>query len=110
MDEIIKLNNDIKGIHESLKIFYPIAVVNNGYLYIFDIIEMGMKYEFKQKIPSNMSDEIEWLASFPLELYDMKAAVIIGRNILKNKENHPSIFHEFVHCFQWNNGEQNIRQ
>jgi hypothetical protein len=110
MDEIIKLHNNIKEIHESLKYFYPIAVVNNEYFFIFDLNKMGMKYEFKQKIPSNMSDKIEWLASFPLESYGMKPVAIIGKNILENRENYPSIFHEFVHCFQWNNGEQNIRQ
>jgi hypothetical protein len=110
MDEIIKLHNNIKEIHGSLKKFYPIAVVNNGYFFIFDINEMGMKYEFKQKTPSNMSDGIEWLAAFPLETYDMKPVAIIGKNILENRENYPSIFHEFVHCFQCNNGEQNIRQ
>jgi hypothetical protein len=110
MDEIIKLHKDIRDVHVSLKDLYPIAVVNNGYFFIFDINEIGTKYEFKQKAPSDMSDEIDWLASFTLEFYGMKPSAVIGKNILENSGNYPSIFHEFVHCFQWNNGEQNIRQ
>jgi hypothetical protein len=110
MDEIIKLHKDIRDVHVSLKNLYPITVVNNGYFYVFDINEMGTKYEFKQKAPSDMSDEMDWLASFTLEFYGMKPSAVIGKNILENRGNYPSIFHEFVHCFQWNNGEQDIRQ
>jgi hypothetical protein len=55
-------------------------------------------------------DDMSLLAAFPLFSYDMKPSAIISKNILGNPENYIFIFHEFVHCFQWDNGEQDIRK
>ena len=113
MDEIIKMHDEIKNIHVSLEKLYPITVINNGYFYVFDINEISNRYEFRLKVelPEYMAgDNGNMLASFPLEFYELKASAVIGNNILENTENHITVFHEFVHCFQWHNGEPDIRR
>jgi len=109
MDNIIKMHDTLKNIHISLEKLYPIAVVNNGYFFIFDINELGTKYEFKHKAKTDLSDDVDWLAAFDLESYDGKFAAIIGKNILENSENYVFIFHEFVHCYQGETVENDIK-
>jgi hypothetical protein len=113
MDEIIKMHGDIKNIHITLGRLYPITVINNGYFFVFDIQEAGNKYEFKLKteLPIHLktfSGDI--LAAFPIEFYGDRSSAVISNNILENPENYPTIFHEFVHCFQGHNGEADIRK
>jgi len=105
MDEIIKMHDTIKDIHVSLEKLYPITVINNGYFFIFDINEFGNKYEFKLKVETPMPISGEILAAFPLDSYDTKPSAAISNRILENKDNYVFIFHEFVHCFQMENGE-----
>ena len=112
MEEIIKLHDEIKNIHKSLEKLYPISVINSGHFFIFDLNDAGSKYEFKLKVASPMPipDDMSILAAFPLEFYDMKPSAVISKDILKVPENYIFIFHEFVHCYQWDNGEQEIRK
>lgn len=114
MDDIIKMYHEVKNIHLSLEKLYPITVIHDGFYFVFDFNEMNSKYEFKfkTKLPEYMAGagNFDILASFPLDFYEMKASAVISNKILENSRNHIIIFHEFVHCFQWHNGEQHIRQ
>jgi len=109
MDNLTKMHDMLKHIHVSLEKLYPIAVVNNGYFYIFDIDELGAKYEFKHKAETDLPDDVDWLAAFDLESYNDRLAAVIGKNILENPENHVFVFHEFVHCYQGETVEKEIK-
>jgi len=110
MDNIIKMHNDIKNIHVSLDKLYPITVINNGYFFVFDVNETGNEYEFKIKAETQMPVSGDILAAFSLDFYNMKPSAIISKNTLENQNNYIFIFHEFVHCFQMENGEFDIRK
>jgi len=110
MNEIIKMHNIVKNIHVSLKKLYPVTIVKDNYFFVFDINEIGNKYEFKLKTQTPMPISGNILASFSLDFYDMKPSAVISENILENQENYIFIFHEFVHCFQWENGEIDLRK
>jgi len=113
MDKIIEMYNEIKYIHISLEELYPITIIHNNNFFVFDLDDNGNKYELKLKmeLPEFMSGDFSYLlAAFPLDFYEMKASVVISNNILENPDNHIAIFHEFVHCFQWHNGELDIRR
>jgi len=109
MDNIIRMHDKVNGIHLSLEKLYPIAVVNDGYFFIFDINELGTKYEFKHKAKTDFSDSVDWLATLYLESYNWKPAAVIGKNILANSENYVFVFHEFVHCYQGETVENDIK-
>jgi len=110
MDNIIKTHGEIKNIHLSLEKLYPITVINKGYFFVFDLNETGGRYEYKTKAVTSMSVSGEFLAAFPLDFYEMKPSAVISNNILDNQINYIFIFHEFVHCFQMENGEFDIRK
>jgi len=50
------------------------------------------------------------LASFPLDFYDMKPAAVVSKDVFNTLEGYIFIFHEFVHCYQWEQGDSEIRE
>jgi hypothetical protein len=110
MDNIVKMHSKIKNIHKSLEKLYPITVINNDYFFVFDFNESEERYEFKLKMNTPMPILGNILAAFSLDFYYMKPSAIISNNILIDKNNYVFIFHEFVHCFQLENGEIDIRR
>jgi hypothetical protein len=48
-------------------------------------------------------------AAFPLEFYDNKACVLVSGDIFDSVQEQVTIFHEFVHCYQFNTCEVELR-
>ncbi|MDR1837796.1 MAG: hypothetical protein LBQ89_09080 [Treponema sp.] len=109
MDDVIKMHDKVKNIHVSLEKLYPITVINNGYFFIFDKNEIGHKYEFKRKVETSVVVSGEILTAFHLDFYDMKPSVVISENMIGNLGNDILVLHEFVHCFQLENGAIEIK-
>jgi hypothetical protein len=109
MDNIIKMHDEVKNIHVSLEKLYPITVISDGYFYVFDKSEIGDKYEFRRKVETSIVVSGDILTAFHLNFYDMKPSVVISKNMLENQGNNILVLHEFVHCFQLENGAVEIR-
>jgi hypothetical protein len=107
--KICELHKNIKDLNEALEVLQPIAVIDNNVFYIFDIKTQEKNYEFIMEYPSSGLPE-KVLAAFPLDFYQEKMAAVVSANELENPDNYVFIFHEFVHCFQWNKYERNIRK
>jgi hypothetical protein len=110
LEQICALHKEIKDIHRSLEKLRPVAVVENNVYFVFDLDQSREKYEFKMEYPyeGGISEGIR--AAYVLEFYGMKAAAIISEDAFETVEGRSEVFHEFVHCFQWDEGEQDIRQ
>jgi len=109
MDNVIKMHDKVKTVHVSLEKLYPITVIHNGYFYIFDKNEAGNKYEFKRKVETSVVVSGEILTAFVLDFYDLKPSVVISENMIGNLGNDILVLHEFVHCFQLENGAIEIK-
>jgi hypothetical protein len=109
MYNIIKMHNRVKNIHVSLEKLYPITVIDDGWFYVFDKNENGDKYEFMRKVKTSVVVASDILTAFHLNFYDMKPSVVISKNMLGNPGNYILVLHEFVHCFQLENGAVEIR-
>lgn len=105
-----ELHENIRGLDESLEKLYPIAVTDNNTFYVFDIMQPGSPFEFVCEQPSQMFLPANILAAFPLEFYHNKAAAVIGARELENPDNHVFIYHEFVHCYQFDHYEPQIKK
>lgn len=98
-----------RQIHGSLNQLYPIAVVENNVFYVFDVTEKNEPYQFMLEYPSPMRLPEKVFAAFPLYFYGNKASVVVSAGELANPDNDSILLHEFVHCFQWNQCEQRIK-
>jgi len=109
MYNIIKMHNEVKNINISLEKLYPITVIDDGYFFVFDKNEKGDKYELMRKVQTSIVVSSEILTAFHLNFYDNKPSVVISKNMLMNSGNYILVLHEFVHCFQLDNGAIEIR-
>jgi hypothetical protein len=114
LEQIAVLHKEIKDIDRSLEKLGPVAVVENNVYFIFDIDPSGEKYEFKMEYPSGMEFPVSEniFGAYPmLEYGNEKIAAVISEKAFESIEDRIFIFHEFVHCFQWNEaGVGGLRQ
>lgn len=108
--KIVKLHSRIKHIDKALEQLHPIAIVENNIFYVFDYDAPSDKYSFimEYSIPGfEIPDKV--LASFPLDFYDTKPAAVVSEDAIYELEKQVFIFHEFIHCYQYLNGETDIK-
>ena len=108
LDKLYELHKKVNKSDVSISKIYPVAIVWGGSFFIYDLDSSGKKYELKLEHPSIMCMPKRMLASFPLEFYDMKACAVVSQDSFDSFEGYIFILHEFVHCFQWNNYENEI--
>jgi hypothetical protein len=110
MHRVIEIQGEIKDIHPFLGVFHPVAVVEEDYLFIFDVDTPNKEYGFQRKepVPFPMPKGIR--ASFPLSCYGGKPACIVSRDVFDSIEGIITIFHEFVHCGQYHTCELRLKE
>lgn len=109
LEKLQQLHKEIKDIDISVSELHPVTLVEYNTFFIFDLNESGDKYEYKLESPAPMPMPKDVLASFTLDCYNEKSSAIISSSAFNSIEGYIFIFHEFVHCFQWENGEGKIR-
>jgi hypothetical protein len=107
--KIFEIQNNIEDIHPFLKKTFPIAIVEDNYFFVFDTDSSGKKYVLVKEAPTKMSLPKGVRAAFPLECYEGKAACVVSGEIFESLEGYVTIFHEFMHCYQWENCEQKLK-
>ncbi len=108
--KIPELHKQLKSIDKSLEKLYPVTIVENDTFFVFDLDSKGENYEFKQEYPTPMKMPSSILAAFALDFYNMKPSAIVTKGAFNNLEGYVFIFHEFVHCYQWEKCEYDIRK
>ena len=111
LKEIINLHQQIKHIDLSLEKLHAVAIVKHDTFYVFDYNRTKKVYElvYEKHMPGlQIPDKV--LASFPLDFYNMKAAAVISEDALTSLEKQIFVFHEFVHCYQYENGETELKE
>jgi len=110
INQIFAIFEKINTLDKSLEKLYPIVIAEDNDLFVFDLNLSGKQYEYKMDFPSQMSLPNGILAAFPLEGYEGKMAAVVTQKALDDIEGLISIFHEFVHCFQYYHYEKKIKE
>lgn len=110
LQKIFEIQSKIKNVHPFLKKVFPVAIVENDSFFIFDAEPSTMRYVFVKNIPTEMQIPKGIRAAFPLECYENKIACIITGEIFDSLEGYVTIFHEFIHCQQWEICEVRLKQ
>jgi len=109
LQEIINIQKKIRRLHPFLNKLYPVAILEEGSFYLFDINSSQKRYEFVKSAPSTFEAPQGLRAAFPLDFYDNKTACVVTGDIFDDLSNQVMIFHEFIHCAQADNGEQELK-
>ena len=110
LQKIFEVQDKIKDIHPFLGKVFPIAIVENNRFFIFDTDTSGRRYVFVKEEPTPMLVPKGVRAAFTLECYKNKVASVISGEIFESLEGYVIIFHEFMHCYQWETCEPKLKQ
>ncbi|WP_054840189.1 hypothetical protein [Thermococcus sp. JCM 11816] len=102
LKKVFEVQREISDIHPILKKVYPIVVVKGDELWIFEPDESKQTYNLVKTAKSKTPPLPEGIrAAFPVEEYDYKMACVVSDDVFESLRGYVSIFHEFVHCYQF---------
>lgn len=109
LNKLIMIQKEIVDISIALEKLYPVAIIKDNVFYVFDFNKDKGSYEYKCefKPPMDISEEI--FAAFDLDFYDNKMAAVVNEKALNTLEGCILVFHEFVHCYQAENDEMDLK-
>lgn len=109
LEKIEEMRQEIRDVHPLFAGLYPVAVVENNCFYVFDTVTSPVMYEPVLSQPSENELPDKLRAAFPLEFYEGKSAGVVTPDAFDTTEGYVSLFHEFVHCYQADNHEQELK-
>ncbi len=109
LQKIFEIQAQIETVHPLLAHVFPIAIVENGQFLIFDVDPSGKHYTFVKQAPTPMPIPQGVRAAFPLECYGGKPACVVTADIFDTLDGYVTIFHEFVHCCQYQTCEETLK-
>lgn len=107
--ELTLLHQKVAGVNPALEKRYPVAVVVDETFLIYDVDHQKGNYQFIKKSPIPMPIPEGIQAAFQLEEYDGRIACVVSPDVFDSLAGFVTILHEFVHCFQYETCEQDIK-
>lgn len=109
LQKIFEIRTRIADIHPLLTHVFPIAIVDADQFLIFDVDPSGKRYTFVKQAPTPMPIPQGVRAAFPLECYGGKPACVVTGDVFDTLDGYVTIFHEFVHCYQFQTCEEALK-
>ena len=107
---LIPIHQQIAGFNPALNALYPIAVVEGDRFLIYDSAADQSHYQFVKTSPVPMPVPKGVRAAFQLEDYGSRIACVVTPEVFDTREGYVTILHEFVHCYQYETCEQELKQ
>ncbi|MGY4707297.1 hypothetical protein ACVNPS_06030 [Candidatus Bipolaricaulota sp. J31] len=101
LQEIFAIRDAIKDLHPFLEKVFPIAIVEDDRLLIYEPDPSARRYVFVKDASAPMPIPKGVRAAFPIEHYENRIACVVSGEIFDSLEGYTTIFHEFMHCHQW---------
>ncbi len=110
LDKLCEFQRRVADLHPYLSGFFPIAVVIEKDLIIFDFDAQSQSYQFSKRLPTPTFIPEGVRAAFPLPFYGNRVACVITADAFDTLDGLVLILHEFIHCQQWEAGEMQLKQ
>lgn len=109
INKLIEMRDRIKDIHPALENLYPIAVYKDSTFKIYDFNPEANSYQLTKTTPSLRYIIKGIRAAFPLEENDYKMTCVVSDDAFATARDMSIIFHEFVHCYQYETVEYELK-
>lgn len=109
LQALVELQATIKSQHLLFNEYYPIAVYESDQVFIFDYDKVVHGYQLISIEPNNMGLFHGVRAAFPLACYHKRASVVVSGEVFDSVWEMVIVFHEMVHCYQFNTSELALR-
>ncbi|MGZ4887093.1 MAG: hypothetical protein ACXVJK_04975 [Candidatus Aminicenantales bacterium] len=110
LKKIFDLEVRFAPLHPALAKVYPVAVVENKTFYIFTPVPGDKQYRLVQTSPDTFNIPTGIRAAMPLAFWDNRMACVVTGEVFGQSDGYVFIFHEFVHCAQWDCCEQKLKE
>lgn len=107
INALIPLKHRVDTLHPALEKSYPIAVLQDEQLNIYDV-DQG-KYRFIKDVSVPMPIPQGVRAAFQLQDYGGRIACVVSSDVFDSQEGYVTLLHEFVHCYQYETCEQTLK-
>jgi hypothetical protein len=108
--KIFDVQARIKGINRAFEKVYPVAIVENKTFYIFEPATQERVYRLVRTSPDTLNLAPGTLAAFPLPFWDNRMACVVTGKAFQESDTYAFLFHEFVHCGQWDCCDLKLKQ
>ena len=109
LQKIFELQARFASLHPALGKVYPVAIVENKTFYIFEPAPDGKAYRLVHSAPDTFNIPTGIRAAMPLSFWDNRIACVVTGEVFGQPDGYVFIFHEFVHCAQWDCCEQKLK-
>jgi len=109
LQKVVRIYEKIKSMYKVLENLQPIAIAENNNFYIFDADE-NLNYKFIKKTPCKFSIPKGIRAAIPIDGYEDRSVCVVTGDVFDKIEDYVIIFHEFVHCAQFQTVEMKIKE
>jgi hypothetical protein len=110
MNRIFQIQNNIQDIHPFLKRVFPIGIAENGQISVYEPVFPGDSYQFVEMLHLPMPVPPGVRAAFPLDPDGSRMACVVTGDVFGSLDGYVTIFHEFIHCQQFEICEFKIKQ
>lgn len=110
LKKIFELEVRFAPLHPALGKVYPVAIVENKMFYIFAPVTAEREYRLVQTSPDTFNIPTGIRAAMPLAFWNGRMACVVTGEIFGQPDGYVFIFHEFVHCAQWDCCEQRLKE
>lgn len=106
LENILDKYKYINSIYPVLDTPYLIGIIEEKDIFCFEYNKLSDIYEYIFKYRLEYALSKSTAAAFPI---NNKICCVLGENIIKSKVGLAYIFHEFFHCYQYENYEKKVK-
>jgi hypothetical protein len=97
-------------LHPAFAKTHPVALVVDGQFYVFEAAADGKGWNLSAQAPVKFPIPAGIRAAMPLDFWNNRIACVVSPEVFASPEGYAVILHEFVHCYQWETVEGNLKQ
>ncbi len=110
LQKIFDYQAQFAPLHPVFSKVYPVAVVENKTFYIFEPVPGEKTYRLAKTAPDSMNIPVGIRAAMPLFFWDNRMACVVTGEVFGQPDGYVFIFHEFVHCAEWDCCEMKFKE
>ena len=110
LEKIFSIQERVADIHRALATPYPVAVVADKTFFVYAPVAGEKTFGLAATAPDPYHTQTGMRAAMPLAFWENRAACVVTPEIFAEEDGYVFILHEFVHCYQWENGELALKE
>lgn len=110
LKEIFQYQTMFASLDPALEKVYPVAIVEDKTFYVFEPVPEKKIYRLVRTAPDTFNVPTGVRAAMPLAFWEDRMACVVTPEVFSQPDGYVFIFHEFVHCAQWDAGERKFKE